>query len=224
MLIVGLSGVTNGGKTTLCNSLMKILPNSTKRLKQDDYFLPVDSPLHVPCSSEINHHNWELISSLDMNKMVEDIKGIVKKSSQEPVINTKQNLCSLCKEEITIDELTTKLLPTIAPTLRKCNNHRKILLIDGFIIYDDQRLKEMCDLKFFLTLPKEECFARRQNREYDPPDPPGYFDACVWPMYERHLEKVRQIPNIHIFDGTGKMDNILLCVLKKILHASKCVC
>lgn len=57
-LVIGISGVTNGGKTTLAKSLEayftahlhktffkeNLILNKVVALCQDDYFLPVDSP------------------------------------------------------------------------------------------------------------------------------------------------------------------------------------
>lgn len=37
MFIVGIGGVTNGGKTTLANKLLEILPNCSL-ISQDNYF------------------------------------------------------------------------------------------------------------------------------------------------------------------------------------------
>lgn len=50
------------------------------------------------------------------------------------------------------------------------------------------------DLKFCVTLSEEECWKRRQQRTYDPADPPGYFQVCIWPMavkYEKFVKKNR---------------------------------
>lgn len=76
-LIVGISGVTNGGKSVLAQLLHSNIPNS-KIIKQDDYFLPVDSPNHV-FVAELNHNNWEILSSLDMKKFLHDILEILGK-------------------------------------------------------------------------------------------------------------------------------------------------
>lgn len=44
-------------------------------------------------------------------------------------------------------------------------------------------ISDLCQKKFFITLEREECFARREQRHYLPNDPVGYFDAWVWPMF-----------------------------------------
>ncbi|XP_058059267.1 nicotinamide riboside kinase 1 [Anopheles bellator] len=89
-LVIGISGVTNGGKTTLAKSLESYFTaqqgkvffkenltlNRVVSLCQDDYFLPVDSPKHTMIE-KLNHINWEILSSLDMERMCFDIMKIL---------------------------------------------------------------------------------------------------------------------------------------------------
>ncbi|KAH8259620.1 nicotinamide riboside kinase 1 [Drosophila bipectinata] len=90
-LVIGISGVTCGGKTTLAHSLHDYfkglsgapLWNSpytigeVQLLSQDDYFLPVDDKRHQR-NEALNAINFELITSLDMPKMLNDIGHIIK--------------------------------------------------------------------------------------------------------------------------------------------------
>ena len=48
------------------------------------------------------------------------------------------------------------------------------------------------DYKFFLTLPKDECYRRRITRNYIPADPDRFFDECIWPMYLKNKQIVSQ--------------------------------
>ncbi|XP_016980830.1 nicotinamide riboside kinase 1 [Drosophila rhopaloa] len=90
-LVIGISGVTCGGKTTLAHSLHDYfkglsgapLWNSpytigeVRLISQDDYFLPVDDKRHQR-NEALNVINFELITSLDMAKMLSDIAQIIK--------------------------------------------------------------------------------------------------------------------------------------------------
>lgn len=79
--ILGISGATCSGKTTLSNQLHKKLKNSVV-IHQDNYFLPQDDPRHVKIN-ELNHLNWELITSMDMDKMHSDILQLIESSPNE---------------------------------------------------------------------------------------------------------------------------------------------
>ncbi|CAH1796179.1 unnamed protein product [Owenia fusiformis] len=71
MIFIGISGVTCGGKTTLCDKLLKKY-QKLKIFHQDVYFLEPDDP-RLNIIPELNHANWEELNSLDMAKMKEDI-------------------------------------------------------------------------------------------------------------------------------------------------------
>ncbi|XP_076682825.1 nicotinamide riboside kinase [Andrena cerasifolii] len=88
-LIVGISGATCSGKTTLANQIHNELRNSVV-IHQDDYFLPADDARHVYIP-EINHLNWELETSMDMDKMRSDILNLIKPSPTEAETN-EQNV------------------------------------------------------------------------------------------------------------------------------------
>ncbi|KAK7073159.1 Nicotinamide riboside kinase [Halocaridina rubra] len=201
-LVVALSGVTNGGKSTLTKQLLEVLPKSTNLLCQDDYFYPEDSSHHVPCPGGLSHHNWDIITSMNMEKMKVDVKDV---------------FTSRPKEDLSIDRNS----PGASPTSECSSSYRPILLLDGFLLFDDSELTELCDLRFFFTLSREQCWERRCSRVYDPPDPPGYFEQCVWPMYETHLAHVKEnVQNVHFLNGT---EDHFEMVHQKILKAAKIV-
>lgn len=85
-IVVGVSGVTSSGKTTLAQSLYQhfkglkglelkagIELNRVELINQDTYFRPIDDPNHQKIQ-KLNHLNWEILESIDMNKMVNDLK------------------------------------------------------------------------------------------------------------------------------------------------------
>ena len=197
-IVVGISGVTNGGKSTLTEQLQSRLPTHTQVLSQDDYFYPVDSQYHILSPGGLAHNNWEVITAIDMKKMVYDVNEIVK---------SHPNPTDCCSEEsiVTVSSGATDFHP--------------VLVIDGFILYDHPEMVKLCDLRYFITLRKEQCWERRSVRCYDPPDPPGYFEACVWPMYEQHLAKVKEnTPDVIFLDGMK--DNLSL-ILQQVTAAAK---
>ncbi|XP_063235048.1 nicotinamide riboside kinase 1 [Bacillus rossius redtenbacheri] len=175
-LVVGVSGVTCGGKSSLARALQKAFPGAVL-VNQDDYFLPVDSPLHVRAPG-LDHHNWEVLSSLDMERMEAAVKDII---SQE-----------------------TACL--------------RILIVEGFLIFNHEAMSKLCDRKYYLTLPREETWARRSARVYDPPDPPGYFDKCVWPEYECHRNQVlERVSDIVLLDGRKSLADTIQRVISDLL-------
>ncbi|XP_063979873.1 nicotinamide riboside kinase 1 [Diachasmimorpha longicaudata] len=186
-MVIGIGGATCSGKTTLATRLHEKLKNSIL-MNQDTYFRPKDDPRHVHIP-ELNHHNWDILDSLDIEKMHSDILEIL--SSQEDDDN---------RGEI------------------------RLLIMDGFLLFNYKPIYDLCDLRYFLDLSRELCEQRRSRRVYDPPDVPGYFEAVVWPeylRYKREIEDNEQVMRGIIFlDGTGDSNETFQRVFREISQKS----
>ncbi|CAG9770497.1 unnamed protein product [Ceutorhynchus assimilis] len=89
VIVVAVCGATCSGKSTIASELHKILPDS-KIFCQDDYFLPVKDPRHL-LIPELNHINFDILGSLDMEQMTKDIEEHVKKESKKILRNIIKN-------------------------------------------------------------------------------------------------------------------------------------
>ncbi|XP_045482993.1 nicotinamide riboside kinase 1 [Harmonia axyridis] len=202
-LVIAISGATCSGKTTSALELKKLFPKS-KVFHQDDYFLDVDDPRHVWCK-DVEHINYDILTSLDMERMFADIVSLVerrqlckkRKPQENQLISegdlSQSDLCAVINKRIEEDDI-------------------QLVFIDGFLLYSFKPLLPLITLKYFFLLSKEECVERREKRVYDPPDIPGYFDKCVWPEYLKHLEDIKtNVSDISYFgSGTKNVVNIIL--------------
>jgi uridine kinase len=261
-LIIGVSGVTCSGKSTLAWSLHKELSGSSL-ICQDDFFLPADSEQHTLVPG-LNHFNWDILSSLDMEQMHTVIENLLSDSARSvlsfsklvEVVKSVTGSCLYAESET--DKVGTFLnftdgrcreLPedtdvskpnqtqsvvtdeTIMASTSEVNvitgyddkqaSCLSVLIIEGFLIFNDKKIADLCHRKYFLTLPREECWARRSLKTYDPPDVPGYFDQCVWPEYEKHRDEVyRDVPDVILIDGNRDKTSIMKQVLLEVVQAA----
>lgn len=203
-LIVGISGVTCGGKSTLAESLYNYFKELRGKeiktgielgrveiINQDKYFLPIDDPRHKTIE-KLGHHNWEILSSLDIEKMCNDIMTIL---GSNFTLYSTSSITNYCQENLFSNHYSNKKCNPMK--LKKYNteeelinddtyngecNFKKIvkhdttlniLIVEGFLIFNHTFTLDICNVKFHLHLPYEKCYARRIERTYDPPDVVG---------------------------------------------------
>uniref|UniRef100_A0A8C4QSI3 Nicotinamide riboside kinase 2 n=1 Tax=Eptatretus burgeri TaxID=7764 RepID=A0A8C4QSI3_EPTBU len=199
-LVVGIGGVTNGGKTTLAQRLLSAFPRC-RIIHQDTFFKPQEQVTigedgfcqyddgcdgcHVgtpSCPKKKLQTNPSLparvLNALDMDAMVNEIQRWMNTEDME---------------------------------------RPRLLIVEGFLLYTYLPLVTVFDRRYFIQVPYEESKRRRSTRCYDPPDPYGYFDGHVWPMYKlnrRQMEE-KQVDVVYL-DGTQPREDLFDHVSKDI--------
>nr|XP_051702563.1 nicotinamide riboside kinase 1 isoform X1 [Oryctolagus cuniculus] len=99
------------------------------------------------------------------------------------------------------------------------NEEISILIIEGFLLFNYKPFDPIWNRSYFLTVPYEECKRRRSTRVYEPPDPPGYFDGHVWPMYLKHRREMEDIAwEVVYLDGTKSEEDLFSQVYEDLIQ------
>lgn len=210
--VLGISGVTCGGKSTLANALYDFFNDSknsyhfanhqvaqVQLINQDRYFYPRDSPKHV-WIKEINFINRERLAAIDMDSMWSDIQSALASHSNEKTIDNVQ--CTAITNGNNLSEL----------------NRLNILIVEGFLIFSDNRINDLCDLKIFLELPYNVCLERRLKRVFKHvnPQPVKYFQEFIWPTYEKYLSEIQRPEEIKFLSGESTPEQVFETAVESI--------
>lgn len=136
-IFIGIVGPSGAGKSSLCKMLEK-RSKLYEHIKLDDYF---KSPKTFP--KKFGFPNWELPSNLKFDKLLSDLKKL--KSGK--IVKTKDFPKRKGDKSKPI---------TLYP--------RKYILIEGFMLFKNKKIRDFLDVKIYLDLPKNMITERRKIR------------------------------------------------------------
>lgn len=209
VVLVALGGPSSSGKTTVAKSLKLLLPKNTMLIHLDDFYL-TDS--EIPIDKETGYQNWDCPEAINFNKFIKCINnfknGIV--SDIKSIEPTEADLKLLGSDE-------SELLNKITEMGYKFKN-KKIVLVDGFMLFHDPEIINLFDVKLFFHAPFETLKQRRESRSgYTTTegfwvDPPDYFSKIVLPAYvssHEYLFTNRDVVNNKVDQSLIKKYNLV---------------
>ena len=142
MLVIGISGGTGSGKTTMVNQIKDAFPKGEITiLSQDSYYNDLS---HLSLEERLNI-NFDHPEAIDFKLLVAHLKLLKEnKSIEQPVYSFKEH---------TRTHKTTHTVP------------KKVILIEGILILTHPELRSLLDVKIFLHADSDERLARRLKRD-----------------------------------------------------------
>lgn len=193
-IVVGLSGCSSSGKTTLARLLRDIFPN-TFILHEDDFYRPEEE---LPFKDGVR--DWDCAESINIPDMEKALSHIHNEGTFPPFVDSKEdkNSVGTCPASTAkIEAMKAQVQAWLRPgspghDVFSGENAPRLCLLDGFLLYSPPRFSKVMDLidvKLFLQVSHEKATQRREARdgyvtlEGFWKDPPGYVDKVVWPNY-----------------------------------------
>ncbi|KAJ8094236.1 ribosylnicotinamide kinase [Marasmius tenuissimus] len=218
VIMIGLGGATSAGKTTLAKHLQNCLPNS-HILHQDDFVPPAEK---LPKDPEFGFENWDdPEGAVEWDRMANYLTELKKTGvlgEHHSVDSFNQNAAVPVDDEVISKwkELSKKIF-----TERESQGENLVwIIVDGFLLYWDERIISTLDVKVFIRIPEDVAKARREARSYYTPegdtwrDPPQYWEKIVWPAYLKAHKHIFEGENV--LSGAPKGNDLIVLESTKV--------
>jgi nicotinamide/nicotinate riboside kinase len=187
-LIIGISGPSCSGKTTITRLLHQNLAPLTTLLHQDDFYVPDNQIPIVTLPDGSTIADWDCRTSLDIPQLLKALETFRTTGSLEGVKTIQDQQAP---GTANVDEERVKQLAENIKTAVKSLGDLRILLVDGFLLFGGSvpEVRGQFDVRILLAAKHADVKKRREERkkyvtqEGFWEDPPGYVDNIVWPNY-----------------------------------------
>ena len=183
MFIIGITGGTASGKTTLVNNIVSNF--STDHIcviSQDSYYKQTD---HLNHERRINQ-NFDHPDAIDFDLLAYNLIDLKNnKTIAQPVY-------SFTEHNRTKDRV--KVVP------------KKIIIVEGILIFNDKRILDLFDLTIFIHADADERLLRRIHRDSkergrDIEEVSARYRTTLKPMHNLYIEPFKEISDF-VFDNT----------------------
>ena len=189
-LIIGISGGTGSGKTTVANRILEsVKANEVVFIQQDSYYRNLkDLPLDYRHVANFDHPD-----ALDNDLLVNHIRKLRAGESVElPIYDFRTH---------TRANETRSVEP------------RPIVIVEGILIFADPRLLEQMDIKVFVDTPDDIRFIRRLRRDIDERGRTlesviEQYVGTVRPMHIQFVEPSKRFADVIIPEGGHNLVSI----------------
>jgi len=189
-MIIGISGGTGSGKTTVANRILEsVRASEVVFIQQDSYYRNIeDLPLDIREVANFDHPD-----ALDNDLLIHHVRKL--KSGEPidlPIYDFKTN---------------TRLSETrpLAP--------KPIVIVEGILIFAEPRLRELMDIKVFVDTPDDIRFIRRLRRDIAERGRTidsviEQYTGTVRPMHMQFVEPSKRYADVIIPEGGHNLVSI----------------
>ncbi len=182
-LVIGICGGTGSGKTTIADRIISALSEQDVLVLQQDHYYK-DLP-HLPLDERAKQ-NFDHPDSMDTPLLTEHVRQLREgKAIDRPVYDFTQHR-------------------RVARTVRL--EPRPALIIEGILIFENQALRELMDIKIFVDTDADLRFIRRLNRDLRErgrtvESVVQQYLATVRPMHMEFIEPSKRYADVIIPEG-----------------------
>ena len=182
ILVIGIAGGTGSGKTTLMDNLITRFQGDVTVLSHDNYYKRHDE-LTYEQRSKLNYDEPDALETDLMAKHLELLRS--GKAIDCPVY------------DFTVYNRSDKTI---------CIEPRQVIIVEGILIFENQELRDLMDIRIFVDTDADVRLCRRIKRDVE--DRGRSLDSVltqyqetVKPMHERYVEPSKKYANLVVPEG-----------------------
>ncbi len=198
MLIIGITGGTGCGKTTVVNQIINSLPeNEVGVISQDSYYKDT-SHLTYEERTKINFDHPRAIDFKLLKKHLTELRN------GNPI---EQPVYSFVEHNRTKETILT--------------HPRKVMIVEGILIMSKAKLRDMFDIKIFVHADSDERLIRRIKRDIsergrDIEEVLTRYQTTLKPMHEQFIEPMKEYADIII--PNNKYNTVAIDIVRTIIN------
>ena len=199
MFIIGITGGTGSGKTTLVHQIMNQLPdNEVVIISQDSYYKEAQNL----SQDELSQINFDHPNAIDFELLVAHIKDLkAGKTINQPVY-------SFLKHNRTDEIIVTQ--------------PRKVMIVEGILILTNPELRSLLDLKIFIYVDSDERLIRCIKRDIaergrDTEEVLNRYQTTLKPMHQQFIEQTKAFADI-IIPNNNKNNTAAIDVVRAVIN------
>jgi len=182
-LVIGVTGGSGSGKTTVSRELVARIPdNSAILLQQDAYYRDQsEKPFEERVKTNYDHPD-----SFETDLFVADLERLLAREAiDKPVYDYEKH---------TRSSDVIHVMPA------------DVIIVDGVLLFNDKRVRDLLDLKVYVDTDDDIRFLRRLERDIEERGRTvrGVIEqylATVKPMYHQFVEPTKRYANIIVPEG-----------------------
>ena len=182
ILVIGIAGGTGSGKTTLMKNLIQRFAGDVTVLSHDNYYRRHDElPYEERCKL-----NYDEPAALETDLMARHLDALRRGEAIDcPVYDFTIHNRS--------DE-TVRVLP------------KKVIIVEGILIFENQALRELMDIRIFVDTDADVRLCRRIKRDVNKRGRTlesvlAQYQSTVKPMHEKYVEPSKKYADIVVPEG-----------------------
>lgn len=197
-LVIGITGGTGSGKSTVCRAIIKNIPNDKISVIEQDSYYKDQSSISF---EERLKTNYDHPFAFDNDLLIKHLEDLCSgKSIQKPVYDYEKHTR---KKDETV---------TINPT--------NIIIVEGIMILEDEKLREKLDIKVYVDTEDDIRILRRIQRDIKERGRSidsviSQYLNTVKPAHDQFVEPYKKYADIIMPEG-GKNEVAIDIVITKI--------